>query len=178
VYRLGNFVEVSNDLFMHIIATSDIRYSTNENMDFEKRIRDVALSRDPSDTAVQTTDADLTWAEVRFGVDVRYRKNLTFQLMFEQQHVFDGQLVDGRANDDNPGGTSVFDDEAGTENGGLHVERYWLRYRFEGTPLTLFVGAELKAIGTVGIFGNDDPGIGLEAEFGNLYLSAKAYMER
>ena len=30
----------------------------------------------------------------------------------------------------------------------------------------------------MGIFGNDDPGIGLEAEFGKLQLSAKAYMER
>ena len=37
VVRLGNFTEVANDLFMHIIATSDIRYKTDENMDFEKR---------------------------------------------------------------------------------------------------------------------------------------------
>ena len=29
-----------------------------------------------------------------------------------------------------------------------------------------------------GIFGNDDPGIGVEAEFGNLELSAKVYIER
>jgi hypothetical protein len=178
VYRLGNFLEVGNDLFMHIIATSDIRYSTNENMDFEKRIRDVALDRTPNSTAVQTTDADVTWAEVRFGVDARYRKNLTFQLLFEQQHIFDGNLVDGRANEENPGGTDVFGRAAEGENGGLHVERYWLRYKFEGTPLTLFVGAELKSVGTVGIFGNDDPGIGVEAVFGDLTLSAKAYMER
>ena len=26
VVRLGNFIEVGNDLFMHIIATADIRY--------------------------------------------------------------------------------------------------------------------------------------------------------
>ena len=31
VVRLGNFIEVANDLFMHIIATSDIRYKTAEN---------------------------------------------------------------------------------------------------------------------------------------------------
>ena len=53
-----------------------------------------------------------------------------------------------------------------------------MRYKFEGTPVTLFVGAELKQVGQAGIFGNDDPGIGLEVEFGNLQLSAKAYMER
>jgi hypothetical protein len=178
VVRLGNFTEVANDLFMHIIATSDIRYATNENMDFDKRIRDQALDRTPNSTAQQVTEGDLTWAEVRIGVDARYQKNLTFQLLFEQQHVFDGNLIDGQANNENPGGTDVFGRPAEGENGGVHVERFWIRYKFEGTPVTLFVGAELKQVGQVGIFGNDDPGIGLEAEFGKLQLSAKAYMER
>ena len=40
--RLGNFIEVGNDVFMHIIATADMRYKTVENLDFEKRIRDQA----------------------------------------------------------------------------------------------------------------------------------------
>ena len=35
VVRLGNFIEVGNDLFMHIIATADIRYKTVQNLDFE-----------------------------------------------------------------------------------------------------------------------------------------------
>ena len=178
VVRLGNFTEVANDLFMHIIATSDIRYATNENMDFDKRIRDQATDRAPNSTAQQVTEGDLMWAEVRFGVDARYQKNLTFQLLFEQQHIFDGNLIDGRANEENPGGTDVFGREASGEDGGLHVERFWIRYKFPETPVTLFVGAELKKVGVVGLFGNDDPGIGLEAEFGNLQLSAKAYMER
>ena len=39
---------------------------------------------------------------------------------------------------------------------------------FEGTPVTLFVGAELKNVSQAGIVGNDDPGIGVEAEFGDL----------
>jgi hypothetical protein len=58
------------------------------------------------------------------------------------------------------------------------VERFWTRYRFEGTPVTLFLGAELKKVSQAGIFGNDDPGVGVEAKFGNLELSAKAYIER
>ena len=58
------------------------------------------------------------------------------------------------------------------------MERFWTRYRFEGTPLTLFVGAELKQVSQAGIYGNDDPGVGVELEFGNLELSAKAYIER
>ena len=44
--------------------------------------------------------------------------------------------------------------------------------------MTLFVGAELKKVSQAGIFGNDDPGIGVEVEFGDLELSAKAYIER
>src|SRR5262245_5157183 len=62
VVRLGNFIEVGNELFMHIIATSDIRYATNHNMDFEDRIRDQALDRTPNSTAQQVTDGDLMWA--------------------------------------------------------------------------------------------------------------------
>ena len=78
----------------------------------------------------------------------------------------------------NPGGTNVFGRAASTENPGFRVERFWTRYRFEGTPVTLFAGAELKKVSQAGIFGNDDPGVGVELAFGNLELSAKAYIER
>ena len=136
------------------------------------------LSRNPSDTAQHEQEGDLFYAELRFGVDFRYQKNLTFQLLFENQQVFDGNLIDDRANTSNPGGTDVFGRAASTENPGFRVERFWTRYRFEGTPLTLFVGAELKQVSQAGIYGNDDPGVGVELAFGNLELSAKAYIER
>ena len=87
VVRLGNFLEVGNDLFMHIIATADMRYNTVENLDFDKRIRDQSLSRSPTSTAQHETENDLLYAELRFGVDFRYQKNLTFQLLFENQSV-------------------------------------------------------------------------------------------
>ena len=177
VVRLGNYIEVGNDLFMHIIATADMRYNTVENLDFDKRIRDQTVSRSPTSTAQHETENDLLYAELRFGVDFRYQKNLTFQLLFENQSVFDGNLIDDRSNTSNPGGTSVFGNAASTENPGFRVERFWTRYRFEGTPVTLFVGAELK-VSQAGIFGNDDPGVGVELAFGNLELSAKAYIER
>ena len=45
VYRLGNFIEVGNDVFMHIIATSNIYYTTSQNRDFEGRVRDRTNSR-------------------------------------------------------------------------------------------------------------------------------------
>ena len=178
VVRLGNYIEVGNDLFMHIIATTDMRYMTVENLDFDKRIRDQTASRNPTSTAQHETEGDLLYAELRFGVDFRYQKNLTFQLLFENQQVFDGNLIDDRANTTNPGGTDVFGRATSTENPGFRVERFWTRYRFEGTPVTLFAGAELKKVSQAGIFGNDDPGVGVELAFGNLELSAKAYIER
>src|SRR5215471_9876225 len=58
VVRMGNFFEVGNDVFMHIIAASDIRYQTVENRDFEANVRDRTNSRFPGDTAAMRTDAD------------------------------------------------------------------------------------------------------------------------
>ena len=178
VMRLGNFIEVGNDVWMHIMATMDARYKTIENSDFENKVREQTISRNPSESAQHEQEGDLFYAELRFGAEFKYQKNFHFYLLFENQSVFDGNLIDDRSNTSNPGGTDVFGRPASTENPGFRVERFWSRYRFEGTPLTLFVGAELKAVSQAGIYGNDDPGIGVELEFGNLQLSAKAYIER
>jgi hypothetical protein len=72
VVRLGNWIEVGNDLFMHIIATSDIRYKVAHNLDWESRIRDQGASRSPTSTSQHETEGDLLYAELRFGVDFRY----------------------------------------------------------------------------------------------------------
>jgi hypothetical protein len=178
VVRLGNFIEVGNDVFMHIMATMDARYKTIENSDFESRIRAQTLSRNPTDTAQHEQEGDLFYAELRFGAEFKYQKNFHFFLLFENQSIFDGNLIDDRANTSNPGGTDVFGRAASTENPGFRVERFWARYSFTGTPLTLFVGAELKQVSQTGIFGNDDPGVGIEVNLGDLELSAKAYIER
>ena len=178
VMRLGNFIEVGNDVWMHVMATMDARYKTIENADFENQVRDQTLSRNPTNTAQHEQEGDLFYAELRFGAEFKYRKNFHFYLLFENQSVFDGNLIDDRSNTSNPGGTDVFGRAASTENPGFRVERFWSRYRFEGTPLTLFVGADLKSVSQAGIYGNDDPGAGIELEFGNLQLSAKAYIAR
>jgi hypothetical protein len=120
---------------------------------------------------------DQTYAELRFGVDVRYQKNLTFHLLFENQSVFDGQLIDDRSNTSNPGGTDVFGRAASTENPGFRVERFWVRYKFPGTPLLLHVGADLWSVSQAGILGNDNPRIAVEAEFGDLQVWASAVVE-
>jgi hypothetical protein len=174
VIRTGNFFEVGNDLFMHIIATADIRYRTADNLDFESNVRDRATSRNPSSTAQHDTEGDLTYAELRLGVDFRYQKNLTFHLLFENQSVFDGNLIDDRSNTSNPGGTDIFGRGASTENPGFRVERYYIRYKFPGTPVRLHIGADLQSWSLTGIQGTDDPRIGIDIELGDLRLYASA----
>jgi len=177
VVRLGNFFEVGNDVFMHIIATTDIRYITTENRDFEQHVRDRTNSRFPNDTAAQVTDSDASWFLNRIGVEARYQKSLEFYLLFEHRAFVDGNLIDDRANSTNPGGTSVFGEAARTENSGFHTERYWIRYKFPGTPLKLHVGADLWNVDQAGIVGDDDPRFVLFGDFGNFDVMAGAVIQ-
>jgi len=172
--RLGNFIEVGNDVFMHIMATADIRYRTTEGYDFERRVRERVSSRNPSNTVPQEGSGDLTWAELRLGVEARYQKNLTLYLLFEHQQMFDGNTIDDRSNSTNPGGTDVFGRAASTENPGFHVERYWIDYKFQGTPLRMRVGADLWTQDQAGLVGDDDPRFALFGEFGDIDVMAAA----
>lgn len=174
VVRLGNFIEVGNDVFMHIIGTADIRYRTVHNWDFENSVRDRPGSRSPSNTTVHEGDSDMSYAELRLGVEARYQKNLSMTLLFEHQQVFDGNLIDDRANTSNPGGTDVFSRAASTENPGFHVERFWIDYLFPGTPLRMRVGADLWAQDQAGLVGDDDPRFALFFESGNFGAMAAA----
>src|SRR5262245_50438328 len=177
VVRLGNFIEVGNDVFMHIIGTADIRYHTVQNYDFEGEVRDRVASRNPSSTTSMDGDGDLSWAELRLGAEFRYQKNLTMYLLFEHQQVFDGNLIDDRSNVSNPGGTDVFGRAPSTENPGFHIERYWIDYQFAGTPLRMRVGADLWNVDQAGIVGDDDPRFALFAQFGNFDVMAAAVIQ-
>ena len=173
VVRMGNFFEVGNDVFMHIIATTEMRYITVENRDFEKHVRDRPNSRFPGDTAAQVTDADAAWFLNRLGAEFRYQKNLEMYLLFEHRDFVDGNLIDDRSNSTNPGGTDVFGRAAGTENPGFHTERYWIRYKFPGTPLKLHVGADLWHLDQAGLYGDDDPRIAVFGDFGDFDVMAQ-----
>src|SRR5215813_13620285 len=59
--RFGNFIEIGNDVLMHIIATNDFRYNTTENFDFERKVRDRVASRNPMDTIAQSGESDVFW---------------------------------------------------------------------------------------------------------------------
>src|SRR4029434_699884 len=82
VYRLGNFLEVANDVFMHLIATTDIRYVTVQNRDFEQNVRDRTLEREPNSTSSQVSDSDAAWFLNRIGVEFRYQTNLQAHSLF------------------------------------------------------------------------------------------------
>jgi hypothetical protein len=172
--RLGNFIEVGNDVFMKIMATADIRYHTTENFDFDTKVRDRTVSRGPGDVNAEEASGDLTWAELRLGVEARYQKNLTLYLLFEHQQNFDGNLIDDRSNSTNPGGTDVFGRAPTTENPGFHVERYWIDYKFQGTPLRMRVGADLWTQDQAGLVGDDDPRFALFLDLGNFDVTAAA----
>src|SRR5262245_60558097 len=97
VVRLGNFIEVANDVWMHILATADIRYSSVENRDFESRVRDRASSRNPESSSAQISESDQNWVLLRFGGDFRYQKSLFLHMEFEERKTLDGNTMDDRA---------------------------------------------------------------------------------
>ncbi len=125
----------------------------------------------------KSTDSDASWFLNRIGVEARYQKNLEIYLLFEHRAFVDGNLIDDRANSTNPGGTDVFGRAAATENSGFHTERYYIRYKFPGTPLKLHVGADLWNVDQAGIVGDDDPRIALFGEFGNFDVMAAAVIQ-
>src|SRR5262245_21011332 len=67
VVRLGNFIEVGNDVWMHLLGTTDLRYQTVHNFDFESRVRDRTPSRNPLNTREQGGDFEGLWNIIRFG---------------------------------------------------------------------------------------------------------------
>jgi hypothetical protein len=175
--RFGNFIEVGNDVLMHIIATTDFRYNTTENFDFERKVRDRVASRNPESSVEQGGESDVFWMLARFGVDFRYQKSTEVQLVLEQRTNLDGNTTDDRFNSTNPGGTDVFGRAASTENKGFFCVFCWLDYKFEGTPLRLRVGFDLWTLDQAGLIGDNDPRIAVFGEFGDFDVTAAAVVQ-
>jgi len=175
--RLGNFIEIGNDVFMHIIASGDFRYQTTTNFDFDRNVRDRTPSRNPVDTVGQGGEGDTFWMLSRFGVDFRYQKSTELQIVLEQRTYLDGNTSDDRFNSTNPGGTDVFGRAATTENKGYYCKYCWLDYKFEGTPLRMRVGFDLWTLDQAGTIGDNDPRFALFGEFGDLDVTAAAAIE-
>jgi len=175
--RFGNFIEVGNDVLMHIIATTDFRINTTHNFDFEEKVRDRVASRNPVDTIAQSGESDVFWMLSRFGVDFRYQKSTEVQLVLEQRTNLDGNTTDDRMNSTNPGGTDVFGRAASTENKGFSCRYCWLDYKFEGTPLRLRVGFDLWTLDQAGYIGDNDPRIAVFGDFGDFDVMAGGWIQ-
>src|SRR5262249_35090798 len=147
----------ANDLWMHIIATSDIRYSTVENRDFESRVRDRTNARATDSPSSFSSESDANWILLKFGAEFRYQKNLSMRMEYEFRQIIDGNTMDDRANSSNPGGTNLFGVAATTENPGFRIYNLYIDYKFEGTPLRLRVGADLWNLDPAGLIGRHDP---------------------
>src|SRR5262245_9764874 len=175
--RFGNFIEIGNDVLMHIIATTDFRYATSENFDFERKVRDRTASRNPESTIEQGGESDNFWLLTRFGVDFRYLKSTEVQIVLEQRTTLDGNTSDDRFNSTNPGGTDIFGRAASTENKGFFCVYCWLDYKFEGTPLRMRVGFDLWTVDQAGLIGDNDPRIAVFGDFGDFDIMAAAVVQ-
>src|SRR5712691_7192489 len=172
--RFGNFIEIGNDVLMHIIATNQFVYNTTTNFDFERKVRDRVASRNPQSTIEQGGESDEFWMLTRFGVDFRYQKSTEVQLVLEQRTNLDGNTVDDRMNSANPGGTDIFGRGTSTENKGFFCVYCWLDYKFEGTPLRLRVGFDLWNVDQAGLIGDNDPRFAFFGDFGDLDVMGAA----
>src|SRR5262252_6799220 len=175
--RFGNFIEVGNDVLMHIIATNQFVYNTTTNFDFTNQVRDRTTNRNPEETVLQGGESDVFWMLTRFGVDFRYQKNTEVQIVMEQRTNLDGNTTDDRLNSNNPGGTDVFGRGATTENKAFFCVYCWLDYKFEGTPLSMRVGFDLWSIDQAGMIGDNDPRIAFFGDFGDFDVTAAAVMQ-
>src|SRR5919198_1885608 len=175
--RFGNFIEIGNDVLMHIIATNDFRYNTTTNFDFERKVRDRVNSRSVANSVPQTGESDLFWLLTRFGVDFRYQKSTEVQLVLEQRTNLDGNTSDDRFNSTNPGGTDIFGRAASTENKGFFCVYCWLDYKFEGTPLRTRVGFDLWRLDQAGLIGDNDPRFAVFGDFGDFDVMGAAVVQ-
>jgi hypothetical protein len=168
VIRIGDWVEIGNEAFMNLIGTADLRYRTVSNYDFEDGTRDRAASRDPFSTLIQSQEGDIFWVQAQFGVDFMYDKNLKARILFRHETVLDGNLVDNRENDANPGGTDIFGRAASNEGEGTNLERVWIDYTFPGEMnwLRMFVGSEIWCPDQACLLSDDDPRFAVFTTFG------------
>jgi hypothetical protein len=169
VVRMGDWIELSDEVWVNLIFTTAWTYVTNTNNDFEGDIRDVPSSRDNSSTTVHSGDCDCLWDETRFGADLRYQKNLRVQILFEHQFTMDGNRIDN--------GFVETNEVEGLQRNTVNLERAYIQYDFPNTGLTLEVGASLWTTDQAGVLGDDDPRIALFYKAGNLEFQAAAVIQ-
>ncbi len=187
VTRLGDWVEVGNEVYINFIASTRIHYQWTDNYDFESDIQDRVASRSNTSTVPHDGDGDLSFQESRLSLDLRYQKNLRARILLENQMTWDGNRIDnGFDLDGDSPATQTFRDgnnlscrSASAAEGSPqpvsssclqrntgNLERAWIEYTFPGTPITFDVGARIRSYDPGRMLGDDDPGIRVVTRFG------------
>jgi len=169
VVRMGDWIELSDEVWMNLIFSTEWIYQTTHNNDFEDDIQDIPTTSNNQGTEVHYGACDCLWTESRFGADLRYQKNLRVQILFEHQATMDGNRIDGAF-------TEATDVE-GQQRNTVNLERAWIQYDFPNTGLTLEVGARLWTLDQAAVVGDDDPRIALLYKAGNLEFQAAAVIQ-
>ena len=185
VVRMGQSIELADDVWVNFIGTADIRFQYVHNRDFEDDIRDRVTSRDNTATSNHVGSADIWWIEARLGADMQYRKHLKFRVLMENQMTWDGNRIDNGF--DLGGSDTTFPDgnqrNCGSFGDGClqrntwNLERLWIDYKFEGTPLRFRVGADLWRTDPAGVIGDDDPRFAVFANFGDVEVMGAVMLQ-
>ena len=191
VVRLGNSIELADDVWVDFIGQGDIRFQTSHNTDFESDIRDRVPNRSNTSTVPHTGTGDIWWMEARIGATMKYQKILEFEVLLENQMTWDGNRIDndftlGGANAGGPAETEFEDGRQVTcgefgdtcvQRNTWNLERLWIEYTMRNTPFRFFVGADLWYTDPARVIGDDDPRAAVFATFGNLELSAAVVLQ-
>jgi hypothetical protein len=169
VVRMGDWIEIGDEVWMNLIFSTEWIYQTTHNNDFEDDIRDRTNSSNNQATADHYGPCDCLWTESRIGADLRYQKNLRVRVLFEHQATMDGNRIDGDFTDAN--------DVEGQQRNTVNLERAWIQYDFPNTGLTLEVGARLWTLDQAAMIGDDDPRIALFYKTGNLEFQVGAVIQ-
>ena len=94
VVRMGQSIELADDVWVNFIGQGDIRFQSTHNRDFESDIRDRTPSRDNTSTVPHGGSGDIWYMEARFGADMQYKKHLKLRVLMENQMTWDGNRID------------------------------------------------------------------------------------
>jgi hypothetical protein len=169
VVRMGDWIEIGDEVWMNLIFSTEWIYQTNHNNDFEDDIQDRTGETDNQGTIPHYGDCDCLWEETRFGADLRYQKNLRVRILFEHQATMDGNRIDNAFSEPT--------DLEGRQRNTVNLERAFIQYDVPNTGLTMEVGADLWTLDQAAVIGDDDPRFALFYKAGNLELQAAAVIQ-
>jgi hypothetical protein len=178
VARVGNYIEVAPDVFMHIIATGDMRWRFGSNYEFENRLQDRHETREINDTSTFSQDCDCVHFQAHFGVDMRYKKELTFHLRFRHWNFYDANIADDRELDETPGGVDKFGRAPVGEGEGMNLQQAQINYTFPGAPVTVQLGWQQWFLDQAGLMSDNSPRFGVFVKAEPIEAHASVVLQR